>query len=85
MANFFRDNEDIQFLLKHLDLATVAEYIEEGFRFAGTVDYAPATAEEAIRNYELVLDSLGQLSGDFIAPRSEGIDREGNTLNADGR
>lgn len=84
MANFFRDNEDIQFLLKHLDLATVAEYIEEGFRFAGTVDYAPATAEEAIRNYELVLDSLGQLSGDFIAPRSEGIDREGNTLNADG-
>ena len=26
----------------------------------------------------------GQLSGDFIAPRSEEIDREGNTLNEDG-
>ncbi len=84
MANFFRDNEDIQFLFRHMDLATVAGYIEEGFRFAGECDYAPASADEAIHNYELVLDAAGQLSGDFIAPRSEDIDRQGNTLNDDG-
>ncbi|RKY08855.1 MAG: acyl-CoA dehydrogenase, partial [Planctomycetota bacterium] len=84
MANFFRDNEDIQFLFRHVDLAAVAGYMEEGFRFAAECDYAPASAAEAIRNYELVLDAVGQLSGDFIAPRSEGIDRQGSTLNDDG-
>ena len=84
MSNFFRDNEDIQFLFRHMELATIVEYMEEGFRFAGECDYAPASTAEAIRNYEMVLDAAGQLSGDFIAPRSEDIDRQGNTLNDDG-
>ncbi len=84
MANFYRDNDDIQFLLGHIDLAKVADYMEEGFRFAGEVDYAPADADEAIENYKMVLDAVGQLSGDFIAPRSEDIDRQGNTLHDDG-
>ena len=38
-----------------------------------------------MQNYEMVIDSLGQLSGDFIAPRAEAVDRQGNTLQADGR
>jgi hypothetical protein len=32
----------------------------------------------------MVLDSLGELSADFIAPRAEDVDRQGNTLNEDG-
>lgn len=84
MANFYTDNEDIQFLFKHIDLGKPAAICEEGFKFAGEFDYAPADANEAIRNYELVLESMGQLSGDFIAPRAEDVDREGNTLNEDG-
>ena len=84
MSNFYRDNEDILFLMKHMDIAPIADYMEEGFRFAGEADYAPACAEEASRNYDMVLDALGELSGDFIAPRSEDIDREGSTLNEDG-
>ncbi len=84
MANFYTDNEDIQFLLRHIDLGNLATICEDGFKFAGEFDYAPADADEAIQNYDLVLDSLGQLSGDFIAGRAEDIDREGNTLNEDG-
>jgi alkylation response protein AidB-like acyl-CoA dehydrogenase len=84
MTNFYRDNDDIQFLFKHIDLGNLATICENGFKFAGEFDYAPADADEAIQNYDLVLDSLGQLSGDFIAPRAEDIDREGNTLNEDG-
>jgi alkylation response protein AidB-like acyl-CoA dehydrogenase len=84
MANFYRDNSDIQFLFRHIDLAASAEICEEGFRFAGEFDCAPAGAEEAIQNYEMVLDSLGQLCAEFIAPRAEDVDREGNMLNADG-
>ncbi|MBN2314145.1 MAG: acyl-CoA dehydrogenase family protein, partial [Sedimentisphaerales bacterium] len=84
MANFYRDNYDIQFLFKHIDLGTSATVIEEGFRFAKEFDNAPANAEEAIHNYEMVLDSLGQLCGEFIAPRAEDVDRQGNLLNKDG-
>jgi hypothetical protein len=84
MANFYKDNDDIQFLFKHMDMAGAANLIEEGFKFAKEFDYAPADAAEAIENYDLVLDSIGKLSGDFIAPRSEDIDRQGSTLNEDG-
>ena len=84
MANFYRDNDDIRFLLKHTNPGEIAALCEEGFTFAKEFDGAPASADEAVENYEMVLDALGQLSGDFIAPRSEDIDREGNTLNEDG-
>ena len=84
MANFFRDNSDIEFLFRHIDLGTVAEACEEEFRFASEFEHAPANAQEAIVNYEMVLDSLGRLSGDFIAPRAEDVDRQGNVLNEDG-
>ncbi|MEJ2701771.1 MAG: acyl-CoA dehydrogenase family protein [Sedimentisphaerales bacterium] len=84
MANFYRDNYDIQFLFRHIDLAASAAVCEEGFKFAGEFDHAPANAEEAIQNYEMVLDSLGQLCAEFIAPRAEDVDRQGNVLNKDG-
>ena len=84
MANFYRDNDDIQFLFRHSDLGTSAEICEEGFKFAGEFDYAPANADEAIQNYEMVLNSLGELCAEFIAPRAEDVDREGNVLNQDG-
>ena len=84
MANFYKDNDDIQFLFRHINLREPAETCEEGFKFAGEFDYAPADAAEAIQNYEMVLDSLGQLCAEFIAPRSESVDREGNVLNENG-
>jgi len=84
MANFYRDNDDIQFLFRHIDPGKLAGICENDFKFSREFDYAPANAEEAIQNYEMVLDSLGQLSADFISPRAEDVDREGNTLNEDG-
>ncbi|MEN6578813.1 MAG: acyl-CoA dehydrogenase family protein [Phycisphaerales bacterium] len=84
MGNFYQDNDDIRFLFRHIDLVPLAEAYEEGFRFANEFDSAPRNAEEAVRNYEMVLDSVGELCADFIAPRAESVDREGNTLNPDG-
>ncbi len=84
MPNFYTDNEDMQFLLKHIDVAELAALQEEDFKFAKDFDHAPANAEEAIQNYDMVLASLGQLSAEFIAPRTEDVDRQGNTLNEDG-
>ncbi|MDD5459232.1 MAG: acyl-CoA dehydrogenase family protein [Phycisphaerae bacterium] len=84
MPNFYKDNDDIRFLFKHIDLANLAKWQEEDFKFTAEFDTAPANAQEAIVNYDMVLNSLGQLSAEFIAPRSESVDREGNTLNEDG-
>lgn len=84
MPNFYTDNDDIQFLFKHIDLAALASLCEEDFKFPTQFDYAPADAAEAIRNYDMVLDSLGRLSAEFIAPRAEQTDREGSRLNPDG-
>ena len=84
MSNFYKDNNDIQFLFRHIDLSSLAQMCEEDFKFAAEFDSAPANTDEAVQNYNLVLDSLGQLSGDFIAPRAEDVDRQGNVLNLDG-
>jgi hypothetical protein len=81
MGNFYTDNDDIRFLFRHMNLAKVAGLQEEEFKHAGQFEIAPANAEEAITNYDMVLNSVGELSADFIAPRSEDIDHEGNTLN----
>ncbi len=84
MANFYKDNEDIQFLLQHIDLSEVSDLTEDGFKFAAEFDNAPKDADEAAENYLMVLDSVGELSGDFIAPRGEHIDRQGTTHLEDG-
>ena len=86
MANYFSDNEDIQFLFDHLDLAELARIQEDGFERTGGngSDYAPANAEEAVDNYRRILEIVGQVAGQMIAPNAEQIDREGNTLNDDG-
>ncbi|MGB2866408.1 MAG: acyl-CoA dehydrogenase family protein [Sedimentisphaerales bacterium] len=84
MGNFYSDNNDIKFLFRHVNMGTLAEICEEGFKFASEFDHAPADADEAIRNYEMVLDSLGELCAEFIAPRAEDVDRQGNVLNEDG-
>jgi hypothetical protein len=84
MANFYTDNDDIKFILEHINLGEVAKFTEENFRFADEFDYAPKDGKEAAENYKMVLEAVGQLSGDFIEPRSEDVDREGAVLNEDG-
>ena len=86
MANFFTDNDDIQFLFDYMDLAELARIQED--EFADTdlrrCDYAPEDEEEAVDNYRRILTIIGDVAGDMIAPNAEQIDVEGNTLNDDG-
>ena len=86
MANFFLDNEDIQFLFNHVDLAELARIQEDDFARTdnGEADYAPADAADAVDNYRRVLEIVGDVAGNMIARNAEQIDHEGNTLNDDG-
>ncbi|MDP6380501.1 MAG: acyl-CoA dehydrogenase family protein, partial [Phycisphaerae bacterium] len=84
MANFYTDNPDIQFHMEHMDLGPIVRLQEEGFADAGKVDYAPVDEADAIDNYRRVLDIVGEISGETIAPLSPEIDAEGCHLE-DGR
>ena len=85
MANFFLDNEDIQFLFNHMDLGELARIQEDGFAAGnGRDDYGPTDAADAVDNYRRILTIIGEVAGEMIAPNAETVDREGNTLNDDG-
>jgi len=84
MANFYTDNEDIQFLFDHMDMARLAEIMEEGFRFREELDFAPEDAADAVDNYERILKVIGELCAEVIAPTAEQTDQVGNVLNDDG-
>ena len=83
MANFFLDNQDIQFLFDHLDLAELAR-LQELDADNGDADYAPLDAADAVDNYRRILEIVGQVAGETLAPNAEQVDAEGNTLNEDG-
>lgn len=86
MPNFFTDNDDIQFLFNHMPLAAVAAVQEDNFtRNSGKgSEYAPADAADAIDNYRRVLEIVGDVAANYVAPRAEQVDAQGNTLNEDG-
>jgi alkylation response protein AidB-like acyl-CoA dehydrogenase len=84
MGNFFTDNDDIQFLFNHLDVAEIAAAQEDNFVGADGGDHAPTDAADAVDNYRRVLQIVGDIAANHVAPRAEQIDREGNTLNEDG-
>ena len=86
MANFFDDNDDLQFLFDHLDLAELARVQEDDFVHTSRPgdEYGPLDADDAVDNYRRVLTILGGICGDVIAPRAADVDELGNTLNPDG-
>jgi alkylation response protein AidB-like acyl-CoA dehydrogenase len=84
VANYFLDNDDVQFLFEHSDLRRLATLYEEGFRFCRDFDFAPEDSEDAVDNYRRLLTSLGELAADVIAPTAAETDRVGNVLNEDG-
>ena len=86
MANFFEDNDDIRFLLEHMDLREVATAQEDGFKSTDGpgAEYAPLDLDDAIDNYRRILLITGDIAANVIAPRAEAVDIEGHTLCEDG-
>ncbi|MBN2810190.1 MAG: acyl-CoA dehydrogenase family protein [Deltaproteobacteria bacterium] len=83
MANFYRDNADILFHMHNLDLTRVVDLKEDGFSNSDNSPYAPQDEADARDNYDRVLAIVGEIAGDFAAPRAREVDAEGATF-ADG-
>ena len=84
MPNFFTDNADIQFQFDNMDLREIVSLKEGDFSEAKEYPYAFTSYDDARDGYRRVLDLVGQITGDVIAPRAEEVDREG-CRHADGQ
>ena len=84
MANFYTDNEDLKFHLGHPLMQKIVALKERNFADAGKCDIAPRDFEDAMDNYDRVLDIVGEICGNVLAENAEGVDHEGPQV-IDGR
>ena len=77
MANFYLDNKDLQYHLSHPLMKRIIELKERNFADAKIYDYAPQDAEDALDSYRRVLEIVGDVCGEVIAPNAESVDHEG--------
>jgi hypothetical protein len=77
MANYFTDNPDLLFHLQHPLMKKIVALKERNFADKDQFDYAPLDFEDAMDSYEKVLEIVGEICGDIVAPNAEGVDAEG--------
>ena len=77
MANFFLDNKDLKYHLSHPLMRKIVELKERNYAEKELYDYAPQNFEDAMDSYERVMEIIGGVCADVIAPNAEGVDHEG--------
>ena len=80
MANFFTDNPDLQFHLTHPLMQRIVALKENNFKGKDDYDFSPRDFEDAMDSYTQILEIIGEIGGDIIAPNAESVDHDGPTL-----
>lgn len=78
--NFYLDNLDIRFHLRNVGLEDVTGMREENYRQAAEFPDAPTDFDDALDSYDKVLEMVGEITGEMIAPRAADVDEHGATL-----
>lgn len=79
MANFYTDSPEFKHYLNHPLMKRIIELREHDFAEKDRYTYAPQNHEDAMDNYNKVLEIIGEICGDIIAPNAESVDHEGAT------
>jgi len=77
MANFYTDNSELKFHLTHPLMEKIVRLKEREFSFKKEFDFAPMDFEDAVDNYDRVLDVVGEICGNIVSENAESIDAEG--------
>jgi hypothetical protein len=77
MANFYTDNKALQYHLRHPLMKEIVALRERNYTQSEKFDYAPFDFEDAMDSYQRVLDIIGEVCGDIIAPNAKDVDLEG--------
>ena len=78
MPNFFTDNRDILFHFENLNIKEIVSLTEHDFEDAIHYNYAPKDYQDAIDNYYKVLEIVGDIAANVVAPNAPDVDKEGN-------
>ena len=84
MANFYIDTPELKHHLNHPLMKRIVDLKERNYADRENYEYAPVDFEDAMDSYDKVLEIVGEICGDIIAPNAEGVDHEGPSV-ADGR
>ncbi len=84
MANYYSDYPELKFHLTHPLMERIVELKERGYADKDQFDEAPVDYNDAIDNYDRVLEIAGDIAANVIEPNSESVDIEGPHL-VDGR
>ncbi len=77
MANYYTDNSELKFHLNHPLMGKIVRLKERNFTFKDEFQFAPHDFEDAMDNFGRVLEIVGEVCGDIVAPNAESIDAEG--------
>ncbi|MCK3686248.1 acyl-CoA dehydrogenase family protein [Maribellus sp. YY47] len=77
MANYYIDNSELKFHLTHPLMEKIVRLKEREYSFKKEFDFAPMDYEDAIDNYDRVLEVVGEICGNIVAENAESIDAEG--------
>jgi len=80
MGNFYTDNPDLKFQLQHPLMKRIVELKERNFTEKDKYDYAPQDFEDAMDSYDKVLEIVGEICAEVVAPNAESVDHEGPKL-----
>lgn len=80
MPNYYKDNDDIQFHMRTMNMDKVITYVENDFADKGLYPFAATGIADAKDSYDRILNIIGDLSGNYIAPRAADVDRDGATF-----
>ncbi|MCM1368975.1 MAG: acyl-CoA dehydrogenase family protein [Candidatus Amulumruptor caecigallinarius] len=80
MANFYNDNPALKHYLTHPQMEKIVSLKERNFADADKYDYAPMDYADAQDSYDKVLEIVGEICGDVIAPNAEEVDHVGPTV-----
>lgn len=75
--NFYTENPALKFQISHPLMQKIVELKEKGYADKDKFDYAPKDFEDAIDSYNRILEIVGEICGEVIAPNAEGVDHEG--------
>jgi len=76
-GNFFADNPDLRYHLDRLDLEEAVGVLEDGYRYHGRYAGAPRNYADAKDNYCMLLNVLGDICANQIAPSAAEADEVG--------
>lgn len=79
MANFYQDNSDLAFHLNHgghAEMERIIRLQEGDFQEKDAFAHAPVDVSDALDNYSRVLEVVGEIAGDRVAPLAREVDRE---------